>query len=158
MVKDARAHDEIEAPLQLADVLEWQSPELEIRQVVLALEVLSVIDARRADIDANDGGVGSTQGVLGGLPGATSGNQNVQVCAVRPTGPHRVIFGTTAILVAPFVACAIQVGDGRRIRMPGVELGHGVRVHIRFAVPGDLDGASHDWPPDGYFTPAPPLL
>src|SRR5262245_44461023 len=98
MMKHARAHDEIEAPLQLSDVLEWQSSELEIRQVVLALEVLSVIDARRADIDANDGGVGSTQGVLGGLPGAASRDQNVQVGAVRPTGPHQVIFGATAIL------------------------------------------------------------
>src|SRR4029453_2412685 len=99
MVKHPRAYDEIEAPIHLADVLERQLPDLEIRQVVLTLEFLGVLDARRADIDSNYAGVGPTHGVLGGLPGATSCDQNVQVCAVRPTGPHQVIIGSKAILV-----------------------------------------------------------
>jgi hypothetical protein len=125
-------------------VLERQLPDLEIRQVVLTLEVLSVIDARRADVDAHYGGVGSTHGVLGGLPGATSCDQNVQVGAVRATGPYQVILGAMAILIAPLRARTSQVRDRRGIGVPGVELGHRVRVHIRCAVDADADDASHD--------------
>ena len=143
MVKYARAHDEIEAPRQLANVLEWQLLELEIRQVVLTLEYLGMLDARRADVDADDAGIRAADGVLGRLLRATSRDENVQVATVRSMRPYQVILGAMANLVAPFIARAIQVGDGGWIGVPGVELGHRVRVHIRCAVDANAD-ASHD--------------
>ena len=58
MVKHTGTHDQIEAALQLAGAFDRQLPGLEIGEVVLPLQLLGVIDTRRADVDADDAGAG----------------------------------------------------------------------------------------------------
>ena len=58
MMQHAGADDEIEAAIQRLDILDRQLPQLEVRQVLLALQLLGVVEARGADVDADDARVG----------------------------------------------------------------------------------------------------
>ena len=145
MVQHARADDQIEACApSAAALLDRQLPRLEIRQVVLPLQLLRVIEAGRADVDADDAGVGLAERVLRGLPRSAAGDEDVQIGAVRLVGPQQVVLGAMAILVPPLVASAIEIGDGRRIGVAGVEVADGIGAHLGYAsVPEALDGVKH---------------
>lgn len=60
---------------------------LEICQIVLLLQLLGVLNARGADIDADHPGLGAAHRVLGGLPRATSSDEDIQRRAIRLVGP-----------------------------------------------------------------------
>ena len=111
-----------------ADALDRKLTDLEIREVVLALQLRSVIQAGGADVNADDAGIGAAERILGGLPRSASGDEDIQVGAIRSFGPQQVVLGAMAILVLPLVTSAIQVGDGGRIGMAGVELAHRIGV------------------------------
>ena len=89
-MQHARRDDEIEAVVQLADALDWQLPRFQIRQVVLLFKLIGVFEARRTEIDSNDACCRMSEGVLGGLPRSTTGNENFKICAERLIGPEQV--------------------------------------------------------------------
>src|SRR5262245_52635302 len=155
MVKDARAHDQIERTVQHAGAFDRQWLDLEIRQAVLLLELLRVLDARHADVDADDPGVRPAERVLGSLPRAASGDQDVEVATIRRAGPQQVILGPKSIRIPPLVARAIQILDGRRIGMTRVEIAHRIGVRLRpgantWCLP---DCVRHSWSRDATSLP-----
>jgi len=42
-----------------------------------------------------------------------------------------MVFGPTAVRIAPFITGAIQIADGRRLGMTAVELGNRIILHHR---------------------------
>ena len=143
MVQHTRAHDQIESPMQFTGAFERQLPDVEIREVVTSFQRLGVIDARRADVDTDDARLGTAQGVFRRLPGAAAGDEDVEVGAIRPIGPQQVVLGTTAVLIAPLVAGAIEIVYGRWIRVAGVEVADGIGIHPEASVPEQLGGVKH---------------
>ena len=113
--------------------LDRQLPRLEVRQVVFALQLLGVIQAGRADVDAGDAGVGTAQRVLRGLPRSAPGDEDVQICAIRFVRPQQMMLGVMAIRISPLIASAIEVFDGWGIGVVRVELAHRIEAHIRCA-------------------------
>ena len=113
-----------------------------------------------------------TECVLGGLPGAASGDENPQIRTIRPVRPQQVKFASVTIRVLPLVTCAIQIVDGRRIGMAGVEIGDWIAriVQTRLQAESTISDAVPDREQrqspigdrlphsDRYFTPAPPLV
>ena len=63
-----------------------------------------------------------------------------------------MVFGTMSIAVLPFGACAIQIREGRRIRVFGIQRAHGIRGGVGCAHVSAGGECAH------YFTPAPPLV
>ena len=90
-----------------------------------------MIEAGRADVDADDARVGPTEGVFGGLPRAASGDEDIEIGAVRSVRPQQVVLGAMAVLVLPLVSSAIEVGDRGWIGVAGVELAHRIGAHVR---------------------------
>src|SRR5262245_530113 len=131
MMERADADDQIERPLHLRRLFNRQRTDVEIRQVVLALEFLRVLDARGTDVDADNVRIRMTEGVLGGLPGSATGDKNVQVCVVGPAGPQQVIFSATMIQVLPLITRAIEGVDRRWVGLTAVELGTRVILYHR---------------------------
>ena len=123
MMQHARAHNQVEAAFQFRDALDRQRPYLEICEVVLARQLLGVIETGRADVNTDDAGVGPADGVFGRLPGSTSRDGDIQVRTVWPVRPKQMVFRPVAILILPLIARPIQILYRRRIRMAGVELG-----------------------------------
>src|SRR5262245_14359100 len=121
MVQYPSRYDQVERPPQLACALERQLPDFEVFQVVLPFQPFGVLDARRADVDTDDTCVGTTQRVLGCLPGTASSNEDVEIGAIRFGRPEQVMLRTVAIRIAPFVARAIEVLDRWRIGVTRVE-------------------------------------
>src|SRR5262245_46253314 len=121
MVQHAGRDDQIELPIERIHALDRKLAGLEIREVVLALQRLGVIEARRADVDADDSRRGAADGVLRRLPRAASRHQDVEVGAIRPVRPEQMEIGAMAVLVAPLVARAIEIPDRWRIWMSVVE-------------------------------------
>ena len=91
MMQHASAHDQIEAAFQLSGAFDWQRPYLEIRQVVLPLELLGVIEAGGADVNADNARLGPADRIFGGLPSSTSRNKDIQVRTVWPVRPEQMI-------------------------------------------------------------------
>ena len=131
MMQHAGTDNQIELALELTHTLEWQLPGFEIGEVVLLFQLVRVRDARRADVAADDVCVRVNDRVLGGLRRSASGNENVEICAVRPIGPQQVELGAMPVLIAPLVAGAVEVLHRRWIRMARVELADRIGVHAR---------------------------
>ena len=131
MMQDTSGHNQVERALQFTDALDRQLPEVQVRQPVLQFELVRVLDARRADVDADDESVWPAQRVPRGLPRSAAGNEDVEIGAIRCSRPEEVMLGAMTIGIAPLVARAIEVVDGRRIGVAGVELGDRVRGHAR---------------------------
>jgi hypothetical protein len=96
----------------------------------LALQPFRVIEARRADVNANDTRGGPAEGVPGGLPRPASGDQDFRIGAKGSVRPQQVVLGAMAIFVPPLVTSPIQVGDRGRIWMTGIELAHRIGAQI----------------------------
>jgi hypothetical protein len=133
MMQHTGGNDQIELPTQFTGTLDRQLLDVEIRKRVLLFQLFRVLDARRADVDADDPAVGSTERVSGRLPRAAAGNEDVEVRPIRRVRPHQVVLGAQADRIAPLVARTIQVVYRGRIGVAGVELAHGVSAHLRCA-------------------------
>src|SRR5262245_30768135 len=110
--------------------------------MVLTFELLGVIEARCADVDAGDVRVRPAHCVLRGLPRSAAGDEDVQVGAERPRRPEQMELGAPTPLVPPLVTSPIEVRGGWRVRMARVERLDRVRRRRRHT---------------RHFTPAPPL-
>src|SRR4029453_4529305 len=118
---------------------------LEVRQSVLPSQLLRVFEARRADVDADNVRLRPAESVVRPLPGAAAGDQNIEIGAIRRVGPEQVMLGPMTIGILPFLSRPIEVGDGWRIWVPGVEVGYRV-THIRPRVPDLLNRHRRPWP------------
>ena len=127
VMQHTRAHNQIESPIQIAGAFDRPLPDLEIREVVLLLQLLGVIDARRADVDADDARVGPAESVLRRLPRAASGDEDVQTPGTT-VGPEQW-YSARGGSRAPLVAGPIGLSRGR-IRMSGVEVANRIRTGL----------------------------
>ena len=75
-VEDAGAHDLIKARLQFMCPLEGELVDLEVVQVILAFELLSMVHAPRAKVDAGHSSPGPTQRMFGCLRCPAAGDQD----------------------------------------------------------------------------------
>jgi hypothetical protein len=82
MMEHPSTNDVVEDLAQVVGVFERQLPRFEIRQVVLPLQRLSVLETCWADINANHAGSGMTERVLCGLPCPTSRHENIEIRTV----------------------------------------------------------------------------
>src|SRR5688572_18936741 len=104
-----------------------------------------VFQARRTDVNADDARLRAAERILRRLPCAASGDENIEIGAVRLAGPEHVVLGTMAIGVLPLVTRAIEVRDRGRIRVPGVEIRHRAS-HIRPHVSNFPNCHPRPWP------------
>src|SRR5262245_5507452 len=100
-MQHASRDDEIEALVQLADALDRQLSRFEIREVVLLLERLSMIETGGANIDGDNACSRMTEGKLCRLPRSTSGNENIKIGAIFLVGPEQMILGAMDVFVLP---------------------------------------------------------
>src|SRR4029434_2437948 len=124
MVQHTGADDQIEAPLHCTHSLDRAVHGLEVGQSVLLSQLLRVFEARRADVDADNVRLRPAESVLRRLPCAAAGDQNMEIGAIRRVGPEQVMLGPMTIGILPFLSRPIEVGDGWRIWVPGVEVGY----------------------------------
>ena len=57
VMQDARANYQVESALNLTDPLDGESMQLDVVQLMFALEIARMVEARLADVDRNDAGV-----------------------------------------------------------------------------------------------------
>ena len=74
VVEHSGGHDLVERAPQLPDTLDRELMELEVAEVVLALEIARMPQARLADVDRGDSGLGLAQRMAGRLRRAAAGN------------------------------------------------------------------------------------
>src|SRR5688572_25721951 len=134
-MQDASTNDVIELVVQVRGVLDWQLPRFEIREVVLLLQLLCVLETGRADVNGNDAGRGMTDRIFCRLPRATAGNENIHLSPIFPVGPEQVELRPKDVLVLVHVASAIQIIDWRRIRMLRVKLINRIGTHSLPSLP-----------------------
>src|SRR5262245_51152090 len=135
MVQHASTDDQVEALVQLGGVFDGQLTCYEIRQVVLPLQRLSVLETGRADINTNHAGVGMTERILCGLPRSTSGDEDIQIGAVFLVRPMQMVLGAIGILGLPCVTKTIQIIYWWWVGEPSIELAHRIGADVRFARP-----------------------
>ena len=121
MVQDAGADNQVEGCLELGHALDWQLPGDEVRQVVFALERVGVLEARRADVNRRHARLWPADRVLRRLERAAPGDQDVQIFPVFARGPEQVKLGAASIRALPVLTLTLEISDGRRIGMAGVE-------------------------------------
>src|SRR5262245_38272686 len=122
MVQHASADDQVESTAHEGAAFARQLLRLEIAQIVSALHARRVVEARRADVDADDASAGPAEGVLGGLPGAAPRDEDVQIRAVHAARPEQVVLGPVAVRLLPFVTGPVEVLDRRRVGVVRVEI------------------------------------
>ena len=139
MVQNARAHDLVERHRQVADPIDRQLMDLEIGQVVLALEIFRVPDARRTEVDPDDPGRGTAGGVLRRLRCSAAGDENRALFRVGLVRPEQVEVRAASVGVLPAPPIVIEIVDRPRIRIPFVEVLDRVATSRR--------AGSHHWLP-----------
>ena len=122
VMKHAGANDHVKLLVQVSNAFDRQLSRLEVRQVVLLLQCLSVFQTRRAHVNAGHTRSRMTERKLCGLKSSTAGHEHVEVSAVFPVGPHQVKLAAVDVLALPQKTHLIQVRHRRRIRVIGVEL------------------------------------
>src|SRR4029079_8219421 len=68
--------------------------------------------------------------ILRCLPRSASGDEYIQISAIRLFGPQQMMFRTMDILVPPHLASTVQVFDRWRKRVSGVEIANGIGVRL----------------------------
>src|SRR6185503_7529258 len=92
-----------------------------------------MLETCRTDVDTHHAGFGMADRILRRLPRSAPGDEYIQISAVFLFGPQQVMFGTMNILVPPHFAGTVQVFDGRRKWVTGVEVADGIGVRLRCA-------------------------
>ena len=126
MVQDAGADYQVEGAIEGGHPLDWQLRGDEIRQVVLPCERVRVLETRRADVDRRHARLWPADRVLCRLERAAPGDQDVQIFPVFARGPEQVKLGAASIRALPVLTLTLEIGDGRRIGMAGVERPYGI--------------------------------
>ena len=81
MMEHAGANDKVEGPPELGDFLDREPMRFQVRQIVFSLKFARVAQARLADIDRGDPGIGFAKRISGGLRCTATGHENFQPCA-----------------------------------------------------------------------------
>lgn len=121
------AHDVIERAPKLLDPLDRKVVQLEVLQIVLALEIARVAKARLADVDGDDSRIRLTERVSRRLRGAAARDEDLLASAHRLGRPQEMKQRTSTVRVPVQVAMLIQAGERRRIRHRLVEGMHLLR-------------------------------
>src|SRR5262245_51421876 len=99
------------------------------------LQRFRVLEACRADINAEHMRARVTQRKLNGLPRSTSGYEEIEIRPVLLVRPVEMVFCAMDVFVLPHLARTIEVVNRRGIRMTRVELAdwitHFERVYLQ---------------------------
>ena len=96
--------------------------QFEILQIVLALKIARVAQARVADVDRRDSSIGLAKRVPRRLRRAAAGDQDFLVSARLLGGPNQMELGSATVRVLVEVAVLVQTGERGRIGHPFVEV------------------------------------
>ena len=96
--------------------------ELEVLQIVLALKITRVTQARVADVDRRDSSIGLAERVPRGLRRATAGNQDFLVSSRLLGGPDQMELCSATVRVLVEVAVCVQTCERGWIGHPFVEV------------------------------------
>jgi hypothetical protein len=116
------ADHQVERASNLPDALDRELMEFEVLEIILALKIARVAQARVTDVDCGDSRIGLAKRVPRGLRGAASGNQDF-LSSPRLLGrPHQMELGPATVWVLVVVAVYVQTCAWRRIGHPFVEV------------------------------------
>src|SRR5271170_3244800 len=108
--------------------------QLQVGQAVSVFQILLVIQRRLADVDPDDVRVRIAEREDGGLVGATTRDQDVEIWPIVPVWPENAVRMRRVEPVPVCCAPPRQVLDGRRVSPPLVLaadcIGAGVVVHV----------------------------
>jgi hypothetical protein len=122
MMENPGAHNLIKARLQISDPLDGELVDLEVLQVVIPLELLSMAHTRCAEVDAGNMGLRPTQGMLGRLGCPAPGNQDRSRFAIGPGRPKQMIVPAESLWILPELPVFVEAIDRPRIRITIVEV------------------------------------
>src|SRR5215467_15459528 len=136
-MQHARAHDLIERAVQLPDVFNRQSMQLEIPKSVLLLEVPGATQARVTDVDGGDPAARLAKRIPGRLRSAATRHEDVQILPSRVCRPDQMEQRPAPLPVAVEIPVPVQTRQRRGIRSPLVEMANLFRCsfHQRFFWP-----------------------
>ena len=128
MMQYTSADNLIEACSKIAHLLQRKLVDLEVVELVFALQPPGMLYAGCAEIDAGDASRRPANGIFCGLQSSATGDEYGVVLAVGTCGPEEVKVCPAAFVVLPPLTIGLQVIDGWRIRIPVVE---GLDFHRR---------------------------
>jgi hypothetical protein len=137
MMEDSSRDDLIEGGVQFVDAIDGELVDLEVGEVVFALEIFGVADAGCTEVDGGDVCGGPSEGVLCSLRGSAAGDEDGEGVAIRKGGPVEMKVGATALEVLPMGSVGVEVFDGRRVRITIVEVPDLV-CHVSLPLPAAL--------------------
>jgi hypothetical protein len=121
MVQHAGADNLIEARAKVGYLLQWNLVNPQVVEFVSALQLLGVLDAGCAEIDASDLRRRPADSILGRLRGSATGHEYRVLLAERSRWPRKVEVRTPSLRILPSLPVGFEVMDGRGIRIPLVE-------------------------------------
>ena len=136
------ADHQVERATNLPDALDRELMQFEILQIVLALKIARVAQARVADVDRRDSSIGLAKRVPRGLRRAAASDQDFLVCPRLPGRPHQMELGSATVLVFVEVAVFVQIGERGWIGHPFVEVADFVAA-VHFGPPYQTPDAGY---------------
>lgn len=127
MMENSGADDLIETRFQITYSLDGKLTNLEIAQVVFALELLGTAHTGCAEVDAGNLSRRPTQGMLGRLRGPAAGNEDGLVFPIGQCRPEKVIVRPAFLPVLPQALIFLQAVDWGWIGMTFVKRAHFLR-------------------------------
>ena len=121
MVNDTGADHMVETLAECRDLLDRQPVQLDVGERVSLDEPSCGLDAGLADIDADDTRARVAEPVAGRLERATTGDEDRVVVPKRCGRPESGMLDPTARSVGPRFDLAVEVVDGRWVRVRVVE-------------------------------------
>ena len=134
VVQHAGADDVVETLAEFAGAFDGELSNLEIVELVFALELQLVRDAVFADVDSDDACPRPADGVVRGLRRAAAGDENAAIVAIGLVRPEEMRVGAPAIAV-PGAPVGIEIVDRRRVGVTLVEVTHPSHDHGVFLEP-----------------------
>src|SRR5271155_5327194 len=106
---------QVERAPNLPDALNRELMQFKILQIVLALKISSVAQARVTDVDCRDSSIGFAERVSCGLRCAAASDQDLLVSVWFPSGPNQMEHGPATLRASVKVALLLQTRERRRI-------------------------------------------
>src|SRR5260370_13026894 len=122
VMESAGADEQVEGARQFADILDREMMEFEVIQIVFALKIKRVTQARFAYVDRGDPRVRLAERVPRGLRRATASDQDFLVSSRLLGGPDQMKLCSATVRVLVVVAVCVQTRAWGRIGHPLVEV------------------------------------
>jgi hypothetical protein len=122
VMEDSGANNLIEARIQFVSPLDWKLVELEILQVVFALEFLGAAHTGCAKVDTGHLRVRPAQGMFGCLRRSAAGNKYGMIFSKSSGRPKQMIIGAAPFAIPPKASITVKAVNRPRIWVALVEV------------------------------------